>query len=166
MKRLFLYSILLLGIFSSCITEEERNASEVMVRSLISSLQNNDTAAFHALFMTEQEMLKMAMSGQKEREKEDRRLSPLDIHMVYITRESKISECFSELKKLGEKNGINWKNAQLTSIDDVDQRTEVGVEIWEVEATVQTGEKKFKFKLCDSFLQDGKLKMVQVRKYE
>lgn len=165
MKHIIFYSLILLAGLSSCISKEERNHSEILVKSIIQSVQKNDTAAFHSLFLTEPEFIKMGLDGQKNKKSNERVLAKADLHMVWLTMDAKIPECYNELKHLAEVQGINWAKAELVGIDDVDQKKQIGVEIWKIKATIKSGEKTFQFEVCDSYLLNNKLKLVQVKQY-
>ncbi|WP_243348542.1 hypothetical protein [Parabacteroides sp. FAFU027] len=165
MKRL-IYSLFALLVLSSCISKEERAVSETLVKSVIQAYQKNDTTAFHALFLTEPEFIQMGLDGQKIKKEEERTLGKEDLVVAWQSMDMNVNQCYSDLKQAAEKQGINWANAQLASIDKVKQFTSIGVEIWRIKATIKSGEKTFEFKVCDAHMMpDGKLKLVQVRKY-
>jgi hypothetical protein len=161
-----IYPLLFVLALTSCISKEEKAVSETLVKSIIQSYQKNDTAAFHALFLTEPEFIQMGLDGQKIKKVEERKLGKEDLVVAWQSMDMNVNQCYSDLKQAAEKQGINWTNAQLVSIDKVKQFTSIGVEIWRIKATIKSGEKTFELKVCDSHLmEDGKLKLVQVRKY-
>ena len=166
MKRIIFYSLIFLALFTSCISKEDRALSETLVKTILQSYQKNDTAAFHSLFLTEPEFIQMGLEGQKKKKTEERHLGKDDLVMAWQTMNAKIPECYSDLRLAAEKQGFNWAKAELVSIDKVKRRTQIGVEIWKIEATIKSGEKTYLLKVCDAYLMnDDQLKLVQVRQY-